>query len=46
MTAVSQDGRALRYTTEELQGDREIVMTAASQEWQGSSICHHGLERR
>ena len=31
MAAVSQDGRVLQYAAEELQGDREIVMTAVSQ---------------
>ena len=32
LTAVSQDGFALRFATQELKGDREIVMAAVSQD--------------
>ena len=31
MAAVSQNGYALQFATEELKGDREVVMTAVSQ---------------
>ena len=45
-TAVSQKGIALRCATEELRGDREIVMTAVLPKLACSGICHRGVERR
>ena len=35
---VSQDGRALQHASEDLRGDRELVMTAVSQN--GDALQH------
>ena len=38
MTAVSQLGSALRYASEELRADREVVLTALKKDFNGDLI--------
>ena len=46
LEAVKQDGRALEYASEELRGDREVVLEAVKQDEFGSTLQYASPELR